>query len=167
MHTDKAGDDKHQCSDNATIAMNLEDAQEWNCIKKDEQGSAFSPSRKKHFQSSIMSKCGTHPCGTKKRTFAGHYPVRGGSLDSPNGNLKGTGKEMSKDRNMEIALNGPRRVGVREELRAASSTILKKGEELYPVLLPTRRGNTQKETEEEIPCRRKRLLTGLFCFRIN
>ena len=41
MHTDKAVDDKIQRSGNASIAIKLKDAQELNCVWKDEQGSTL------------------------------------------------------------------------------------------------------------------------------
>ena len=41
MHTGKAGNDKHQRSGNATIAINSEDAQELHCVSKDEHGTTL------------------------------------------------------------------------------------------------------------------------------
>ena len=38
------------------------------------------------------------------------------------GNPDGNGKVTSKDRQLKIALNGPQKASVREEIRAASCT---------------------------------------------
>ena len=63
MHTSKAGDDKTQHRDDATVAINLEDAQQLKCVLKEGQGSTFTVR-------SILKKR-----LAERRTFAGDYSV--------------------------------------------------------------------------------------------
>ena len=69
---------------------------------------------------------------------------------NPKGNPQSNGQDTSKDRNMEIALNGPQKAGVREEIRAAWSTTQTTKRKITISCSSNETEGTRKVTEKEI-----------------
>ena len=81
------------------------------------------------------------------RSAQGAAARKGNPRGSPQRPLEGIHGKTEKWR---LCSHGPRMVSVREEIRAASSTILTE-KKVHPVLLPLKRERTQEVTEKETP----------------